>query len=59
MKKMILFAVIACTVNINAETFTFNTPADWQQKKFFTENANGGMAAVLNGGVLSNKREQH
>lgn len=55
MKKMILLTLFACAVNIYAETFTFNTPADWQQKKFFTENANGGMAAVLNGGVLSNK----
>lgn len=55
MKKMILFAVIACTVNINAETFTFNTPADWQQKKFFTKNANGGMTAIFNGPVTSKK----
>jgi len=55
MKKTTCLAVMSCAFIVSAETMTFNTPADWQQEKFFTGNENGGMTAVFGGPVLSKK----
>ena len=53
MKKTTCLAAIFCAFIVCAENMTFNTPADWQQEKFFTKNGNGGMTAVFAGPVLS------
>ena len=55
MKTTICLAVISCAFMACADTLTFNTPADWQQEKFFTANESGGMSAVFGGPVLSKK----
>lgn len=55
MKELTCLAAVCWMFAVCAETLTFNTPDDWQQKKYFTENGEGGMTAVFRGPVLSAK----
>ena len=55
MKELTCLAAVCWMFAVCAETLTFNTPDDWQQKKYFTENGEGGMTAVFSGMALSEK----